>query len=124
MESFLDSLKWDKNGLVAAIAQNVDTGAILMQGFANRDAISATIASRRATFFSRSRSQLWTKGETSNNFIHVQDISVDCDRDSVCLALLLHFLHKLLILIVDNLRFSLCLNSDAQLLRKYSVYNL
>ncbi|KAG0564085.1 hypothetical protein KC19_8G081500 [Ceratodon purpureus] len=83
VESFLDSLKWDKNGLVAAIAQNVDTGAILMQGFANRDAISATIASRRATFFSRSRSQLWTKGETSNNFIHVQDISVDCDRDSI-----------------------------------------
>jgi phosphoribosyl-ATP pyrophosphohydrolase/phosphoribosyl-AMP cyclohydrolase len=87
VEAFLDTLKWDKNGLVAAIAQNVDTGAILMQGYANRDAISATIASRRATFFSRSRSQLWTKGETSNNFIHIQDISVDCDRDSVCLAL-------------------------------------
>lgn len=94
MDSFLDSLKWDKSGLVAAIAQNVDTGAILMQGFANRDAISATIASRRATFFSRSRSQLWTKGETSHNFIHVQDISVDCDRDSVCLALLSNFLPK------------------------------
>lgn len=83
VEAFLDTLKWDKNGLVVAIAQNVDTGAILMQGFANRDAISATIASRRATFFSRSRSQLWTKGETSHNFIHVQDISIDCDRDSI-----------------------------------------
>lgn len=87
VEAFLDTLKWDKNGLVVAIAQNVDTGAILMQGFANRDAISATIASRRATFFSRSRSQLWTKGETSHNFIHVQDISIDCDRDSVRLLL-------------------------------------
>lgn len=54
-----------------------------MQGFANRDAVATTISSRKATFYSRSRSALWTKGETSNNFINVHDVFLDCDRDSV-----------------------------------------
>ncbi|KAL5571050.1 hypothetical protein UlMin_020647 [Ulmus minor] len=54
-----------------------------MQGFVNRDAVATTISSQKATFFSRSRSILWTKGETSNNFINVQDIFLDCDRDSI-----------------------------------------
>ncbi|XP_030493192.2 histidine biosynthesis bifunctional protein hisIE, chloroplastic [Cannabis sativa] len=83
VETLLDSVKWDDKGLAVAIAQNVDTGAILMQGFANRDAVATTISSRKATFFSRSRSTLWTKGETSNNFINVHDIFIDCDRDSI-----------------------------------------
>ena len=80
----LDSIKWDDKGLAVAIAQNVDTGAILMQGFANREAMATTISSRKATFYSRSRSTLWTKGETSNNFINVHGIYLDCDKDSVC----------------------------------------
>lgn len=79
-------MKWDDKGLVVAIAQNVDTGAILMQGFANREALATTFSSRKATFFSRSRSSLWTKGETSMNFINVHDIFLDCDRDSVSFA--------------------------------------
>ncbi|RWV90599.1 hypothetical protein BHE74_00057868 [Ensete ventricosum] len=83
VESLLDSVKWDSKGLAVAIAQNVDTGAILMQGFANREALALTIASQKATFYSRSRSSLWTKGETSMNFINVHDIFLDCDRDSV-----------------------------------------
>ncbi|CAL1390793.1 unnamed protein product [Linum trigynum] len=83
VETLLDSVKWDDKGLAVAIAQNVDTGAILMQGFANRDALATTISSRKATFYSRSRSSLWTKGETSNNFINVYDIFLDCDRDSI-----------------------------------------
>ena len=80
----LDSVKWDGKGLAVGIAQNVDTGAILMQGFVNRDALATTISSQKATFYSRSRSALWTKGETSKNFINVHDIYLDCDRDSVC----------------------------------------
>ncbi|XP_073142873.1 histidine biosynthesis bifunctional protein hisIE, chloroplastic isoform X2 [Henckelia pumila] len=54
-----------------------------MQGFANREALLATISSRKATFYSRSRSTLWIKGETSMNFINVCDIFLDCDRDSI-----------------------------------------
>ncbi|KAK8913745.1 hypothetical protein KSP39_PZI023400 [Platanthera zijinensis] len=83
VKSLLDSVKWDDKGLVVAIAQNVDTGSVLMQGFANRDALEITLLSRRATFYSRSRSSLWTKGETSGNFINVVDVFLDCDRDSV-----------------------------------------
>ncbi|EXC00247.1 Histidine biosynthesis bifunctional protein hisIE [Morus notabilis] len=83
VETLLDSVKWDDKGLAVAIAQNVDTGAILMQGFVNRDAVAKTISSRKATFYSRSRSTLWTKGETSMNFINIHDIFIDCDRDSI-----------------------------------------
>lgn len=79
----LDSIKWDDKGLAVAIAQNVDTGDVLMQGFVNREALLRTISSRKATFYSRSRSTLWTKGETSSNFINICDIFLDCDRDSV-----------------------------------------
>lgn len=83
VESLLETIKWDEKGLVVAIAQHIDTGAILMQGFANKDAVSRTLTSRKATFYSRSRSSLWTKGETSSNFINVSNIFMDCDRDSI-----------------------------------------
>lgn len=83
VDLILDRVKWDEKGLAVAIAQNVDTGAVLMQGFANKDALLRTISSRKATFYSRSRSTLWTKGETSLNFINVSDIFLDCDRDSI-----------------------------------------
>ncbi|XP_057465830.1 histidine biosynthesis bifunctional protein hisIE, chloroplastic-like [Actinidia eriantha] len=83
VDILVDNVKWDDKGLAVAIAQNVDTGAILMQGFVNRDALATTIYSRKATFYSRSRSKLWTKGESSMNFINIHDIFLDCDRDSV-----------------------------------------
>ena len=83
MKQFLDSLKYDSNGLVTAIAQDVDTGAILMQGFASRLAIAYTLQHRKACFFSRSRQQLWCKGESSSNFINVDSVHVDCDKDSL-----------------------------------------
>ena len=83
IETFLDGLKYDDKGLVVAIAQDVDTGAILMQGFADRTAVRTTITAKKATFFSRSRQAQWTKGETSGNFISVKSIHLDCDKDSI-----------------------------------------
>ncbi|KAK3236328.1 hypothetical protein CYMTET_53525 [Cymbomonas tetramitiformis] len=83
MEAFLDSLKYNSDGQVVAIAQHVDTGAVLMQAFATREAVEKTFNTGKATFYSRSRSALWTKGETSDNFINVLSVHVDCDRDSL-----------------------------------------
>jgi phosphoribosyl-ATP pyrophosphohydrolase/phosphoribosyl-AMP cyclohydrolase len=83
VETFLDGLKYDDKGLVVAIVQDVDTGAILMQGFADRTAVRTTLTTRKATFFTRSRQQQWTKGETSGNFINVKSIHLDCDKDSL-----------------------------------------
>ena len=79
----LPQLKYDANGLLVAIAQHVDTGAILMQGFANETAVQNTIASRKATWYSRSRDKLWVKGEESGNFIEVVGVYADCDGDSL-----------------------------------------
>ena len=76
-------MKWDDKGLAVAIGQIVDAGAILTQGFVNSDALATTISSRKATFYSRSRSKLWTKGESSMNFINIHDIFLDCDRDFI-----------------------------------------
>ena len=71
-----------------------------MQGFVNRDALATTISSRKATFYSRSRSKLWTKGESSMNFINIHDIFLDCDRDSVSSD---HFHYILFVLILCTL---------------------
>ncbi|KAG2438933.1 hypothetical protein HYH02_010727 [Chlamydomonas schloesseri] len=83
MSSFLDSLKWDKNNLVAVIVQHIDTGEVMMQAFADRAAISETLQTGLATFYSRSRGGRWCKGETSGHFINVFNVFTDCDRDSI-----------------------------------------
>jgi len=83
MSPFLDSLKWDNNGLVVAIAQDIDTGEVLMQAFADRNAINETLQTGLATFYSRSRKGRWCKGETSGHYIKVLDVYMDCDRDSI-----------------------------------------
>ncbi|KAK9793172.1 hypothetical protein WJX73_004249 [Symbiochloris irregularis] len=83
LSSILDGLKFNSDGLVVAIAQNVDTGAVLMQAFANRAAVAETLQTRLATFYSRSRKERWCKGETSGHFIKVTGVYVDCDGDSL-----------------------------------------
>ena len=71
------------DGLVPAIIQDAESGHVLMLGFMNGDALTATEASGRVTFFSRSKQRLWTKGETSGNFLEVVSISADCDNDTL-----------------------------------------
>ena len=70
-------------GLVPAIIQDADTKTVLMLGYMNKEAYEQTVATGLVTFYSRSRKCLWTKGETSNNFLHLVDIKVDCDNDTL-----------------------------------------
>ena len=65
------------------VVQHVDTGELLMQAFADRAALNETLQTGLATFYSRSRKERWCKGETSNNYIKVNRVFVDCDNDSV-----------------------------------------
>jgi phosphoribosyl-ATP pyrophosphohydrolase/phosphoribosyl-AMP cyclohydrolase len=79
-----DKLDWNKGaGLLPAIVQDARGGRVLMQGWMNREALALTLASRRVTFFSRGRQRLWTKGETSGNFLQVESVHADCDADSI-----------------------------------------
>lgn len=70
-------------GLVPAIIQDADTKTVLMLGYMNQEAYEKTLSTGLVTFYSRSRQCLWTKGETSNNFLHLVDIKVDCDNDTL-----------------------------------------
>jgi phosphoribosyl-ATP pyrophosphohydrolase/phosphoribosyl-AMP cyclohydrolase len=71
------------DGLVPAIVQDFETNVVLMLGFMNRESYEITEKTRKVTFFSRSRQQLWTKGETSGNFLDVKEILIDCDKDTI-----------------------------------------
>lgn len=77
--------RFGPDGLVPAIAQDATTGAVLTLAYMNRDAWEATLRTRHATFWSRSRSELWEKGATSGNTLHVHSIKLDCDSDAVLL---------------------------------------
>ena len=72
-------------GLISAIAQDVETGEVLMIAWMNREAFEETVRTRRATYFSRSRNRLWRKGEESGHVQNVKGIFVDCDADAVLL---------------------------------------
>lgn len=71
------------NGLLPTIIQDADTGKVLMLAYMNEEALRKTMADKTVTFFSRSKGRLWTKGETSGNFLHLVDIKVDCDQDTL-----------------------------------------
>ena len=80
------TLKYNENGLIPAIAQDEATGEVLMMAWMNAQSITRTMATKRVTYWSRSRQAFWTKGETSGNFQTLVDLRVDCDRD--CLLLI------------------------------------
>ena len=71
------------NGLVPCIVQDAGTSKVLMLGFMNEEAYQKTVQDKRVTFFSRSKQRLWTKGETSGNFLELVDILIDCDQDTL-----------------------------------------
>jgi phosphoribosyl-ATP pyrophosphohydrolase/phosphoribosyl-AMP cyclohydrolase len=84
----MESIKFDRDGLVCAVAQDANHGDIRMVAWMNREALEATLRSGKATFFSRSRQALWVKGESSGNTLQVLSVHIDCDRDCVLLRVL------------------------------------
>lgn len=84
-DAVLSVLRFDPGGLVPAIAQQHDTGEVLMMAWMNREAVEETLATGRVCYFSRSRGRLWRKGETSGQVQRLHELRVDCDGDTILL---------------------------------------
>jgi len=76
-------LKFDDKGLIPAIIQDANTGEVLMLGYMNQESLKRTLATGDVWFYSRSRQELWHKGETSGNFLRLKSITKDCDSDAL-----------------------------------------
>ena len=83
--AWIDQVKWNHDGLVPVITQDVITGKILTQAWMNRDALLQTVKSGQAVYWSRSRLKLWHKGEESGHVQEVSEVRMDCDNDSLLL---------------------------------------
>ncbi|MDR1519230.1 MAG: phosphoribosyl-AMP cyclohydrolase [Planctomycetota bacterium] len=81
--AFLDELKFDQNGLIPCVAQDAETGEVLMVAYMNRESLKDTAEKKLASYWSRSRKKFWVKGETSGHTQEVRDIRFDCDLDCV-----------------------------------------
>lgn len=81
----MDALNFNEQGLIPVIVQEADTGEVLMLAWMNQQALDLTIATKKATYWSRSRGKLWVKGETSGHFQDVKEIRYDCDADTLLL---------------------------------------
>ena len=89
METFdLTAIRFDEKGLVPAIAQDAETGEVLMLAYMNEESLRLTLETGYATYFSRSRQSLWKKGETSGHTQKVLDMYYDCDGDTILLKVL------------------------------------
>ena len=80
----ITAINWEKvDNLLPVIVQDSFNGQVLMLGYMNQEALDTTLASMKVTFFSRTKNRLWTKGETSGDFLHVKDMAIDCDKDTL-----------------------------------------
>jgi phosphoribosyl-AMP cyclohydrolase len=77
----LDELTFDDRGLIPAVVQDVENGDVLMMAWMNRESLERTLSERRTVFWSRSRRELWRKGDTSGHVQHVEEVRADCDGD-------------------------------------------
>jgi phosphoribosyl-AMP cyclohydrolase len=84
-DSFLDQIQWTSDGLIPAIAQDHQSGEVLMVAWMNRESLALTVVEQRAVYWSRSRQKLWRKGEESGNVQRIRDIRLDCDSDVLML---------------------------------------
>lgn len=83
--NWLDALRFNDEGLIPAIAQDADTGAVLMMAWMNRESLTQTVRTGNAVYWSRSRQRLWRKGEESGHEQQVQSLRTDCDGDTILL---------------------------------------
>jgi phosphoribosyl-AMP cyclohydrolase len=83
--AWLDQIKWSEDGLVTAVIQDHRTQQVLMVAWMNREALTLTVAEQRAVYWSRSRKQLWRKGESSGHIQQLHDVRLDCDGDTLLL---------------------------------------
>lgn len=79
----VNKVNYDDKGLAPAIIQDANTKDVLMLGYMNKESLEQTMDSRKVTFYSRSKQRLWVKGETSKNYLNVQNIALDCDQDAI-----------------------------------------
>lgn len=85
----LEKVDWNKvNGLLPVIIQDYTSSVVLMMGYMTKEALEKTLTDRRVTFFSRTKNRLWTKGETSGNFLEFRSASLDCDNDTLLIQVL------------------------------------
>jgi len=85
MKSWLEEVPWDKDGLIAAVAQDASSRRVLTVAWMNREALEETAKTQRAVYWSRSRKKLWRKGEESGHVQNVRELRLDCDADTVLL---------------------------------------
>ena len=85
MKTWLDEVPWDKDGLIAAVAQDFSSKRVLTVAWMNREALEETARTQRAVYWSRSRKKLWRKGEDSGHVQNVRELRLDCDADTVLL---------------------------------------
>lgn len=85
--AFSDQLDFSKGGgLIPVVVQDDKTAKVLMLGYMNKEALDKTLEEKKVTFYSRSKKRLWTKGETSGNFLHLRSLKVDCDKDTLLIG--------------------------------------
>ncbi len=83
LDSFIDELAFNEQGLIPVITQDIDTGSVLMLAWMNKTSLYQTLQTRRMTYWSRSRNALWEKGATSGHYQHVKSLQFDCDGDAI-----------------------------------------
>ncbi len=88
MDNWLDQIKWNDQGLVPVVVQDASSKQVLMHAWMNRESLEKTCNSGLATYWSRSRQSLWTKGETSGHSQQVKSIALDCDNDTLLLEVI------------------------------------
>ena len=90
MTNTMDAIKWNADGLVPAIAQDAETGEVLMLAWMNRESLTKSLEIGQAVYWSRSRQSLWHKGATSGHFQDLKSVTLDCDQDALLLSVHQH----------------------------------